>query len=61
MKNLFLLVTSSILAMTTFAQNHVNPYPKTITVNGSAEMDITPDEIYVQMDLKEYEKKEAVK
>jgi uncharacterized protein YggE len=57
MKNLFLLVTSSILAMTSFSQNYVNPYPKTITVNGSAEIEITPDEIYVQVDLKEYEKK----
>lgn len=34
-----------------------NPYPKTITVTGSAEMDIVPDEIYVQIDLKEYRKK----
>ena len=34
-----------------------NPYPKTITVTGSAEMEIIPDEIYVQVDLKEYEKK----
>lgn len=57
MKNLFLFVASSILAMTSFSQNYVNPYPKTITVNGSAELEITPDEIYVQVDLKEYEKK----
>lgn len=35
----------------------VNPYPKTITVTGSAEMDIVPDEIYVQIQLSEYEKK----
>jgi uncharacterized protein len=34
-----------------------NPYPKTITVSGSAEMEIVPDEIYVQVDLKEYKKK----
>lgn len=34
-----------------------NPYPKTITVNGSAEMEIVPDEIYVQIDLREYKKK----
>lgn len=40
-----------------FAQNFQNPYPKTITVNGSAEVELTPDEIYVQIDLKEYEKK----
>jgi uncharacterized protein len=35
----------------------VNPYPKTITVTGSAELEIIPDEIYAQVDLKEYEKK----
>jgi uncharacterized protein YggE len=57
MKAALLFLTSSILTMTSFAQNAVNPYPRTITVNGSAEMEITPDEIYVQVDLKEYEKK----
>jgi len=39
------------------AQTVVNPYPKTITVTGSAEMEIVPDEIYVSIDLKEYDKK----
>lgn len=39
------------------AQTVVNPYPKTITVTGSAEMEIVPDEIYVNVDLKEYDKK----
>ena len=34
-----------------------NPYPKTINVTGSAEMEIVPDEIYVQVNLREYEKK----
>jgi uncharacterized protein len=33
------------------------PFPKTISVTGSAEMDIIPDEIYVQVDLREYKKK----
>ena len=33
------------------------PFPKTITVTGSAEMEIIPDEIYVQVDLREYKKK----
>jgi uncharacterized protein YggE len=41
----------------TRAQTVANPYPKTITVTGSAEMEIVPDEIYVIVDLKEYEKK----
>lgn len=34
-----------------------NPYPKTITVTGSSEMEIVPDEIYVQVDLKEFKRK----
>src|SRR5215216_1261120 len=46
-----------LLATTSFAQTPINPYPKTITVTGSAEMEVIPDEIYVQVDLKEYEKK----
>lgn len=47
-----------MMAAGAFAQsNVVNPYPKTINVNGSAEMEIVPDEIYVVVDLKEYEKK----
>ncbi len=33
------------------------PFPKTISVTGSAEMDIIPDEIYVQVDLREYKKR----
>jgi uncharacterized protein YggE len=33
------------------------PYPKTINVTGSAEMELVPDEIYVQVNLREYEKK----
>lgn len=57
MKTMFLLFATSILAMTSVAQNAINPYPRTITVNGSAEMEVVPDEIYVQIDLKEYEKK----
>jgi uncharacterized protein YggE len=46
-----------LLTTSGFAQTQINPYPKTITVTGSAEMEIIPDEIYVQVDLKEYEKK----
>lgn len=33
------------------------PFPKTINVTGSAEMEVVPDEIYVQVDLREYKKK----
>jgi uncharacterized protein len=57
MKQIFISFAVLLLTTTAFAQAQVNPYPKTITVNGSAEMEIIPDEIYVQVDLKEYEKK----
>lgn len=48
----------ALVSMKGFAQSTVvNPYPKTITVSGSAELEVVPDEIYVLVDLKEYEKK----
>lgn len=56
MKRVFLLLMSIAFVSVSFAQQ-VNPYPKTINVNGSAEIEIVPDEIYVQIELGEYEKK----
>src|SRR5205085_8143425 len=56
--NRFFMLSLTVLFFTaTRAQTVANPYPKTITVTGSAEMEIVPDEIYVQVVLKEYEKK----
>lgn len=55
--NKYLIAALVLLTSVTAVGQTVNPYPKTITVNGSAEMEIVPDEIYVQVDLKEYEKK----
>jgi uncharacterized protein len=56
--NKFLFIAATLLFVTiSHAQSIANPYPKTITVTGSAEMEIVPDEIYVMVDLKEYEKK----
>ena len=57
MNRYFMLAIAVLLVTGIRAQNVVNPYPKTITVTGSAEMEIVPDEIYVMVDLKEYEKK----
>ncbi|MGZ3851900.1 MAG: SIMPL domain-containing protein [Flavisolibacter sp.] len=57
MNRFFMLAMTVLLVSTGRAQNVVNPFPKTITVSGSAEMEIVPDEIYVMVDLKEYEKK----
>jgi len=59
-----IMLTLALLATTVagFAQtDRINPYPKTITVNGSAEMEVIPDEIYVQVDLKEYQNKNQPK
>ena len=53
---LFVVVLSVFFAKAQ-TQPTCNPYPKTISVTGSAEMEIVPDEIYVQIDLKEYKKK----
>ena len=47
--------TSVITAQTTVL--NPNPFPKTITVSGSAEMEIIPDEIYVNITLREYQKR----
>ena len=58
LKNLFLAMSFfSFLAGNAQQQNCPCPQPKTITVTGSAEMEIVPDEIYVQVALREYNKK----
>ena len=57
MNRVLILFAFILLGTTLKAQTERNPYPKTISVTGSAEMEIVPDEIYVQVDLKEYEKK----
>ena len=64
MKQLLVLLLATGLACGAAAQQPApgtNPYPRTITVNGSAEMEVIPDEIYVQIDLREYDKKGSPK
>lgn len=56
MKRIFFVSAFAFLSLLCFSQER-NPYPRTITVSGSAEMEVTPDEIYVQVYLKEYDKK----
>jgi len=56
MKRTLIPLLMILACATCFAQT-VNPYPKTTTVTGSAELEVIPDEIFVQVDLKEYEKK----
>lgn len=62
MKKLFIIAGMSLVANFLMAQQAQpiftnNPFPKTITVSGSAEMEIIPDEINVNVELKEYQKK----
>src|SRR5215204_2688718 len=57
MKSVFITLSMILIGFSSFSQTEKNPYPKTITVTGSAEIEIIPDEIYVQVDLKEYDKK----
>lgn len=61
MKKLTLLSIATTLVFSLHAQPNTQPgcypFPKTISVTGSASMEIIPDEIYVQVDLREYKKK----
>ena len=62
MKKLIIIVNFFLFATAVSAQQVQpiftnNPFPKTINVSGSAEMEIVPDEIYVHVELKEYQKK----
>ena len=62
MKKIMPLLIVLFAATTTKAQQPQplftnNPYPKTISVSGSAFMEIVPDEIYVNIELSEYQKK----
>ncbi|SHL83033.1 hypothetical protein SAMN05444266_105141 [Chitinophaga jiangningensis] len=55
MKKVMLLAAGLFLAMSTFAQTANNKTTeKKIEVTGSAEIEITPDEIYFNISLKEY-------
>jgi uncharacterized protein YggE len=56
MNRFITIVVLCFLTTGVFAQAP-NPFPKTINVTGSAELEIIPDEIYVVVTLKEYEKK----
>lgn len=60
MKKVTIFLTAIMLVNLLQAQNTQPgcfPFPKTISVTGSAEMEIVPDEIYVQVDLREYKKR----
>ena len=59
MKKLVISFSAMLLASLLMAQSQptCDPFPKTISVTGSAAMEVIPDEIYVQVDLREYKKK----
>ena len=59
MKKLVISFSAMLLANLLIAQSQptCDPFPKTISVTGSAAMEVIPDEIYVQVDLREYKKK----
>ncbi|HEU4469819.1 MAG TPA: SIMPL domain-containing protein [Flavisolibacter sp.] len=57
MNKIFIPILLILVSVSSYAQSEKPAFPKTITVNGSAELEIVPDEIYVNIDLKEYEKK----
>jgi uncharacterized protein YggE len=61
MKKITLLSIATAFVFCLHAQPNTQPgcypFPKTISVTGSASMEVIPDEIYVQVDLREYKKK----
>ncbi|WP_144695920.1 SIMPL domain-containing protein, partial [Chitinophaga vietnamensis] len=62
MKKVMLLAAGLFVAMSSFAQTIDSKQPvKKIEVNGSAEMEITPDEIYLNISLREYLNKNKTK
>lgn len=62
MKKILLALSASLCLFITKAQNINNPVKqRTINVTGHAETELTPDEIYVQIELREYNKKNGEK
>jgi uncharacterized protein len=61
MKKMILLLATTAICFIVYAQTNTQPgcypFPKTISATGSASMEVIPDEIYVQVDLREYKKK----
>lgn len=62
MKKVFLALSASLFLLFANAQTGDNVIKqRTINVTGTAELEITPDEIYVQVELREYTKKNGEK
>jgi uncharacterized protein len=57
MKKIILAIVFLTILTISFGQNNQVLNPKTITVTGSAELDIVPDEIYAMIEIREFKKK----
>jgi uncharacterized protein YggE len=60
MKKIFFLLLCCCFLFSSHAKAQeikANPFPKRITVTGSAEMSVVPDQIFVNITLREYQKK----
>ena len=57
MRKFIVLLITCMATAQLFGQTAPNPFPKTITVSGSAEMEVIPDQIFVNILLREYQKK----
>jgi len=60
MKKILAAFALSLFVRNAIAQE-IKPIQRTISVNGSSEIEIVPDEIYIQVDLREYNKKNGDK
>jgi len=54
MKHTMMVLLATLMIGSAQAQNTTNPTPRTITVIGQAEQEVTPDIIYLAISLKEY-------
>jgi uncharacterized protein YggE len=59
MRKILITAILSLLIKSAYNQSTqvANPFPKTISVTGSAAMEIVPDEIYVNVVIREYQKR----
>ena len=57
MSKLFMVLVALSMLSNLHAISQATPNQKTINVSGLAEMEVVPDEIYVQIELREYDKK----
>ena len=56
-KILALCLLSCYVLVTNAQEQNKNSFPKTITVTGSAELEVIPDQVFVDVVLKEYQKR----